>query len=244
MITNEKRIGRFTASPIHKLLTGKKTAQTYCLEVALGKLGINKDVSSSSIRHGETNQFAAYENIIRPRFKDSVWLDDFIVIDEKSGASPDSVISETIPAEIKCPTSIAEYLNQVNENPEKYIAQVNMQMMALNSDFGYLVFYLSRPETWGSEDWKEYDIPFEDRYSIFEIHRDEKICDRIKSAIDEYYPKMIGIYEVLKGAEILEEMEFFYLQKKCMCFHQVKDSSNIFGIEKAFKIGNSFYYKK
>ncbi len=182
---------KFSASRISELLAwGQgKTAQSYILDLALQSIGIKEEVNTPAMKHGIQNQLNAFESVVKPLYPESEWHDEFILINEHCGASPD-ILDNSLPIDVKCPYYIDTYLEQINTPPKKYFAQVQMQMMACKSDIGRLVFYLTKPEEWGNENEViEYPFPLELRYKVFEFKKDEELQESILKKVDESHPK-------------------------------------------------------
>lgn len=235
----------FSGSRISELLsegTGK-TAQSYCLDLALQSIGIKDDFETSAMRHGTVNQHNAYEYIVKPKFPNAIWFDGWIPINEKCGSSPD-VLIDGMPLDVKCPYHVDNYFEQINHPPKKYYYQVQMQMMSSLSDVGFLLFYLTKPETFGQENWQEYPIAIDDRHCIFEYKQDTEIHDLILKKVDEWWPKKELLIQMLLGAEQMDILTFFEMQKEKYSFREIKNSSNLFNIDRFYKCENKFYYIK
>lgn len=235
----------FSASNISRLLAGGdgKTAASYCLELALLELGIKDEVQTVEMKHGIANQLDGFMTVIQPLYSSAVWFDESLPINDYCSASPDFLISGGC-GDMKLPYYIDTYLEQIKTPPKKYIMQVQMQMMAVKEDRGLLCFYLTKPELWGEDVWEEYPMPLSDRYSIFEYDADHALHDRILSTCEAYLPKKNNLVSLLKNAQIIDEIEFFYMQMKGDKFRNIKKCSNIFGLEKVYRVKDNFYYVK
>jgi hypothetical protein len=237
---------RFSASRISELLAGGqgKTAQSYILDLSLQSIGIKDELSTPAMKHGIQNQLNAFEQVVKPLFPEAEWHDEFILINEFCGASPD-ILENSNPIDVKCPYFIDSFLEQINSVPKKYFAQVQMQMMACKSDIGRLVFYLTKPEEWGQEtEVIEYPFPLEMRYKIFEFKKDEELQESILKKVDESEPKKVQMIKLLEEAEIMPEEQFFYEQMAGFAYRKLQDCNNILNLDKALRIGDKFYYKK
>ncbi len=237
---------RFSASRISELLAGGagKTAQTYILDLALQSIGINDDFTTPAMKHGIANQINAFEKVVKPLFPSADWHDDFILINEYCGASPDILIDSS-PMDVKCPYYIDTYLEQINKPPTKYFAQVQMQMMACKSDIGRLCFYLTKPEEWGSDqEIVEFPFPLELRFKIFEFGKDEELQENILKKVEESEPKKQQAIKLLQEAVIMEEEEFFYTQMNNFAIRKLQDCSNIFNLDQAIRVNDKFYYAR
>jgi len=237
---------RFSASRISELLAGGtgKTAQSYILDLSLQSIGIKDELSTPAMKHGIQNQLAGFESVIKPLFPNAEWHDEFISINEFSGASPD-ILNEGNPMDIKCPFYIDSYLEQINKPPTKYFQQVQMQMLACKADVGHLIFYLTKPEVWGEEtEVIEYNFPLELRFKIFEFKKDEEVHDLILSKVAESEPKKQSMIKLLTEAEIMDEELFFYAQMDGFAFRKLQDCNNILNLDKVVRVKDKFYYEK
>ena len=237
---------RFSASRISELLAGGtgKTAQSYILDLALQSIGIKEEISTPAMKHGIQNQMSGFENVVKPLFPNAQWHDEFILINEYCGASPD-ILNESTPMDIKCPYYIDTYLEQINKPPTKYYAQIQMQMMACKSDVGRLIFYLTKPEEWGQEtEVEEYSFPLQLRFKIFEFSKDEELQEKILFKVEESQPKKIQMIELLGNAELLSEEQFFYEQMNGFVYRKLQESNNILNLNSLIRVNNKFYYNK
>lgn len=237
---------KFSASRISELLAGGqgKTAQSYILDLALQSIGIKDDLSTPAMKHGIQNQLNAFNSVVKPLFPEAEWHDEFIMITEHCGASPD-ILVDSSPIDVKCPYYIDTYLEQINTPPKKYFAQVQMQMMACKADIGRLIFYLTKPEEWGNEkEVIEYPFPLELRYKVFEFAKDEELQESILKKVEESQPKKEQMINLLTDAELMDVDQFFYEQMGGYSYRKLKDCNNILNLEKVVRIGNEFYYKK
>ena len=237
---------RFSASRISELLAGGtgKTAQSYILDLAMQSLGIREEISTPAMKHGIQNQMSGFEKVIKPLFPNAQWHDEFILINEYCGASPD-ILNESSPMDIKCPYYIDTYLEQINKPPTKYYAQVQMQMMACKSDVGRLIFYLTKPEEWGQEtEVEEYSFPLQLRFKIFEFSKDEELQEKILLKVEESQPKKIQMIELLNSAILISEEQFFYEQMNGFVYRKLQESNNILNLNSLIRVNNKFYYNK
>lgn len=244
----ENRKGRFTASNISRLLAGGtgKTAQSYCLELAMDMIGLKKSISTIDMQHGIVNQHIGFEQVIEPLYEGVKWYDEYIAIDERCGASPDFILEDNFVGDIKCPGYIDTFLEQIEKAPTKYYQQVQMQMMAAKVDTGLLCIFLTKKEEWGSDEvWHEYPMPLIDRYKIHEFKTDAEVQDSIMTAVDKYEPIKQNIYQALVDAPAMDEVEFFYSQINGSKYRNVKDASNIISAceSRLIQVNSNFYYK-
>jgi len=237
---------RFSASRISELLAGGqgKTAQSYILDLAMQSIGLKDDFTTPAMKHGIQNQISGFEAVVKPLFPNAEWHDEFILINEFCGASPD-ILNEGNPMDIKCPYHIDSFLDQINSVPKKYYQQVQMQMMACKADVGHLIFYLTKPEEWGQEtEVVEYPFPLELRFKIFEFKKDEEVHDLILKKVEESEPKKQSMIKLLNEAEIMDEELFFYAQIDGFAFRKLQDCNNILNLDKVVRVKDKFYYAK
>lgn len=233
----------FSASRISELLAGGsgKTAQSYCLDLALQEIGIKEEISTPAMKHGIQNQMNAFETVIKPLYPNAEWHDEFIHINEHCGASPD-ILDKSDPFDVKCPYYIDTFLEQINSVPKKYYTQVQMQMMACKSDIGRLAFYLTKPEEWGQDECIEYPFPLELRFKIFEFTPDLELQETILAKVDEWQPKKESIVKMLKEAEVIDYEQFFYEQINGYGYRKLADCGNILNLDQITRVGDKFYY--
>jgi hypothetical protein len=245
MENSEERKSKFSASRISELLAGGsgKTRDNYIYDLAKESLGLRKEIDTSAMKHGTANQINAFEFVLKPLFPDARWLDTFIPINDLCGASPDLMIDDVTPADVKCPFYIDTYIEQINKVPTKYYQQVQMQMMATGGDVGILCFYLTKPMEWGEETVVEYPFPLEDRYRIFEFKKEEELQDRILKAVEAAEPKKQLLITMLKSAIFMDEIEFFYYQMKGNKLRKLKEASNMYNVTKIYRVNDEFYYE-
>lgn len=240
----------FSASRISELLakgTGK-TAQNYCLDLALQSIGIEDDYESSEMRHGTVNQHVAYSNLVQPiLFPDSEWFDQYVEINEYCGASPDVKIREKgkeIPLDIKCPYYLDTYSAQIHSPPRKYELQCQMQMMAFDAPYAYLLFYLTKPEKFGETNWQEYPLDIKERYKLFRFEYSKEMAEAIKEAVNYYNPIKDSLIDLLLSAENINFETYFDLSIRNNQLREISKSDNILGLKKLYKFENNFYYIK
>jgi putative phage-type endonuclease len=178
----DMRLGKFTASEIHKLLGVKglgDTGNTYCFEKACEIVfGKDEDENFTSF---DMQRGIELEPIAFRKFKELKEI-DFIDVQETfffpysvdAGASPDGVVGVDAVLEIKCPRSnkFFKLLAKGSEAIDKeYVAQMQMQILCSNSKqahfFNYIIFK-------GEEMWHEIIVP-----------RDEVMINLIKERISQ-----------------------------------------------------------
>ena len=143
---HEVRLGKFTASEIHKLMGIKglgETGKGYCFEKAIelthGKL--EENYQSFDMIQGvelEPLAFAKIKQLKALEFIDVVNCGAFTM--EDISASPDGLVGNHAVLEIKCPNYKTFFeLVATNEIDKKYFYQMQMQMML--TDREYAVFF-------------------------------------------------------------------------------------------------------
>jgi len=144
-----ERIGKFTASEIHKLM-GKQglgeTGKTYAIEKAIEQVfGVtDSDYISYDMQRGidlEPLAFAKFSELKSMNFLD-VSACGFISKDENSGSSPDGLVSDNAVLEIKCP-KVDGFMRLVvsNEVNKNYFYQMQKQMHDTDTDKAYFFNY-------------------------------------------------------------------------------------------------------
>lgn len=176
------RLGKFTASEIHKLLGIKGlglTGESYIFEKATELVfGIDEDESFTSfdMQRGITLEPIAFRKFKELKDLDFIDVKEayFFPFGEDAGASPDGVVGEDAVLEIKCPRSPKFFKlikGGLDEIDKEYIAQMQFQILCSNSKrahfFNYIIFK-------GQEMWHE-----------IIVERDEKMIDLIKERITQ-----------------------------------------------------------
>lgn len=178
----KQRLGKFSASEIHKLLGVKglgETGKSYCFQKAI-ELCFGEDrterFETFDMKRGielEPVAFHKFKELKAEEFID-VQETTFFPYGENAGASPDGLVGSDAVLEIKCPRSekffrlVAEGVDAIDK---EYLAQIQMQIMCSNSErahfFNYIVFN-------GQEMFHEIIVP-----------RDEDMIAKIKERITE-----------------------------------------------------------
>ncbi len=147
------RLGKFTASEIHKLL-GKQglglTGETYCFEKA-SELVFGKDeeeeFTSFDMQRGISLEPLAFETFKQLKMYDFLDVKEsyFFPYTEDAGASPDGLVGNDGILEIKCPKS-KKFFRLISDGEKaidkEYIAQMQMQMLCSNSNAAYFFNYI------------------------------------------------------------------------------------------------------
>ena len=207
---SKSRLGKFTASEIHKLFTGGTTRQTYIFEkaeeLATGRM---KEFSNKHTDHGHM-----YEHEAIMSFNEVTGLNaenllqEFFPINENCGATPDAKIvgfNDDLLAsmDVKCPTTtffkqkmlfINESKPQFQNVPKEMFYQGQMQMLALsehNKKLGlppvtehYLVRYLTACDTDGYGNSVEYDLPLDVRLFYQKVNADFRVQAQIIGLVE------------------------------------------------------------
>lgn len=174
-----QRLGKFTASEIHKLMGIKalgETGKTYAFEKAVESVfgEVEETYISYDMQVGidtEPLAFAKFKELKSLQFID-VESCGFFNLGGSAGASPDGLVGKDAVLEIKCPKASTFFkLVATNEVDSKYLFQMQMQMMATGRKkayfFNYFVFE-------GKEYWHE-----------IIVKQNEAICDKIWDRILE-----------------------------------------------------------
>lgn len=207
----------FSASKIGSLLSGGtgKTRMSYIFELGLKSIGIETKLSTAAMSHGINNEFYALK-IAEQKLGCKPNTDDqgnqmFYPINETVGATPDA-IGEGFVLDSKCQYFIHTYFEQCDKLTLGYKLQLQTQMMALKVDRGVLMNYLTKPDIWGDDDWKEYPFDLEERYFFHEIKAEPEIQDTILLESAKWYPVIGECANILLNAKVIDEYEFFYMQ--------------------------------
>ncbi len=175
------RLGKFTASEIHKLMGIQglgKTGETYCFEKAC-ELVFGKDedenFSSYDMQRGVALEPMAFRKFSELKAMEFINVKEctFFPYNEHAGATPDGVVGNDAILEIKCPRS-TKFFNLVakgeSEIDKEYFYQMQFQMLCSNSIqahfFNYIIFK-------GVEMWHE-----------ITVNRCEKTIETIKQRIE------------------------------------------------------------
>lgn len=193
----KERLGRFTASEITRLL-GKLTTQkgqdafdSYCMEKASESVFgmVEDDYVSFDMQRGidlEPYAFDKFKELMSEEFI-SVEKSEFICYGNHAGSSPDAKVNSKDTLEIKCPTPSNFFkLSLTKEVPEKHYAQMQMQMLCLDSTKGYYFNYCTH-------------LGNEYHFTII-VERDEAIIQLIKERIEMAIVKKAHYVDCLKSA--------------------------------------------
>jgi len=176
---HEQRLGKFTASEIHKLMgikglgeTGKSYAFDKAVETVFGE--VEENFISYDMQNGIDTEPIAFKKFAELKSLQFIEVSDcgFFNVGENAGASPDGLVGTDAVLEIKCPKANTFFkLVATNTIDPKYYYQMQMQMMATNRKKAYFFNYFIFE---GQEFWHE-----------IEVEQDEAVCDKIWDRILE-----------------------------------------------------------
>lgn len=176
---NEQRMGKFTASEIHKLMGVRglgETGKSYAIDKAIEELygEVEENFVSYDMERGtelEPLAFAKFKELKALEFLE-VESCGFFNLAKTAGASPDGLVSDDAVLEIKCPKNSTFFkLVATNEIDQKYLYQMQLQMMATGRTKAHFFNYAIID---GQEFWH-----------TLEVERDEVICDKIIERVVE-----------------------------------------------------------
>jgi len=175
-----QRLGRFTASEIHKLLgikglglTGEDYAFKKACEIVFGR-DEEDSFTTFDMQRGINLEPIAFDTFKRIKELDFVKVQksEFFPNGENSGSSPDGLVGDYGVLEIKCPKADNLFkLVNGGDIKKEYMAQMQKQMQDTKSKkcyfFNYIIFN-------GKE-----------MHHTIEVERDEVMIDFIESRIKE-----------------------------------------------------------
>lgn len=176
------RIGKFTASEIHKLMGIKglgETGKSYCFEKACEIVyGIDED---NNLETPDMKRGILLEPLAFRKFKELKY-DEFIEVEKcgffkfcnNSGASPDGLVDDDGVLEIKCPRPNKFFKivkDGIDAIDKEYLFQIQKQLLATKRQKAYFFNYLIYN---GRE-----------MYHEIVIQRDEKVIELMKERIKE-----------------------------------------------------------
>ena len=185
-----ERLGRFTASTIHKLFVGGKgtTRDSYIQEKAEEIVrGHARSFSNRHTEHGQINEFEAIQSFAEYTGMNVEYLEqEYFAINENCGSTPDAKVvdftGKTLASvDVKCPTEsffkqkmlmVLESKPEYQNVPKEYFYQAQVQMMSLGVDTHYLVRYLTKFDLDYEGNKIEYDLPLSVRLFYSEIKAD------------------------------------------------------------------------
>ena len=215
------RLGRFTASDIHRLMgkeglaTTRQSIETYASEKAAEMYFglIDDDYISADMQRGIDIEPDAFNRYADSRAVDFVTVEKcgFIPLGDHAGASPDGRTSDGVNVEIKCPRIVTfSRLAMTREVDPKHYAQMHLQMICTGTERSHYYNYVVHNGT-------EYDL-------TIEVTRDEQYCGLMLQRIEQaaevkmrhydalvaqlgrpYVPQFIASHDEQTGAMIVEQ---------------------------------------
>lgn len=241
----------FSGSRISDLLaqgTGK-TRMSYIYELAERSIGIENNFTNKQMQHGINNELDGAQVLINHLGEGSINSDGmgsqvFFPINQYVGSTPD-LIHDNWTGDVKCQYSIHGFFEQNDRLVKRYFDQIQCQMLSLKVNKGYLINYLTKPEVFGEDDYKEYPIPLKDRYFIHEIEPCERTQSDILEYSEKYYP-LIGLCsELMLNATEISHDEFFYNQfVNKTRYEKLKDINWENTDRKIYRFGDTFYVER
>jgi exodeoxyribonuclease (lambda-induced) len=176
---HEARNGKFTASETHKLLGIKglgETGKTYAFEKAIEQLfgKMEENYISYDMQNGIDTEPLAFEKFKQLKGMEFLTVQNcgFYPYEDHAGGSPDGIVSDNAVLEIKCPKATTFFkLVATGIIDPKYIAQMQMQMLATGTSKAYFFNYLIHE---GTEYWHE-----------IVVERDEVMISKIRERLAE-----------------------------------------------------------
>ena len=176
----QQRIGRFTASEIHKLICKKgaltQTARTYIVEkVTETIIGQNNDSFETMAMVWGTDHEPEALELYELVTGNDVELSGFHQYGDHAGGSPDGLIGDDGMIEIKCPYSSKNHIEyglieSAKDLPPAYFWQMQMNMMITGREWC---------------DFVSYDPRCKYHIFIYRVDADEKAFEMLKNAIEK-----------------------------------------------------------
>lgn len=191
---HDKRLGKLTASRFDDMVTrdrtGKKpgvAAMRYVYEKVAELLTNAPHIVSSQAMEWGTEMEQEARNKYIEKTGNEVLPCDFIEFGEFAGGTPDGIVEETGIIEIKCPFNPANHCETIitNEVPEKYIMQIQGNLMVTNRKWCDYISYDPRVQ--------EESL----RLFIKRVYRDEEVITLIQERITEISQLVIELYKKL-----------------------------------------------
>ena len=211
---NKEKLGKFSASEIHKLFTGGATRQSYIFAKAKEIVkGHFKIFSSKDTDHGNMHEHEAVENFCKVTgLLAENLMQEYFPINDACGATPDAKVvdfSGNILASMdcKCPTVtffqqkmlfIKESKPEYQNSPKEYFFQAQMQMLAMGVKEHYLVRYLTAMDIDYDGNAVEYDLPLDVRLFYQKIKADERTQAQIIGLVAEAVKERDLLVQIFK----------------------------------------------
>jgi hypothetical protein len=223
---SKERLGKFTASDIHKLFVGGKgaTRDGYILEKAEEIVkGHAKDAFFSKYtEHGIVNEWEGVQVFEEVTGMNVEYLEQqFFKINDNCGTTPDFAIvdfggTRLASADMKCPATkffeqkmliLKDAKPEFQNCTKQHYLQVQMQMLSMGVDTGYLVRYLTSANVDENGNKHEYNLPLDVRLFFREIKKDEKIQEAILAEVEKAAAERDIIVEQLKKPITWEKLK-------------------------------------
>jgi len=222
---SDESLGKFTASRIVDLFTGGQgvTRFKYILEKAEEVIKKHRKDAfvNQYTQHGEYNEHEGIESFrLATGFNVKYLEQKYFPINENCGSTPDAQVEDfagniLAPVDNKCPFSkffeqkmmiLKESKPEYQNCPKQMYFQVQMQMMSLKTDIGYLVRYLTSANVDQDGNKYEYDLPLDVRLFYKEVKKDEKVQEEILKAVEKAAEERDQLVEQLKTPFIYESI--------------------------------------
>lgn len=247
-----KKLGCVGASEVGKLFTKSglkaKTAHSFAYEKALELINGHRDfISTNATLHGINSEIDAFRDVILKKYPTAELRSDIsIFLQEKERenywATPDVTDEiEGLTIDIKCPYTPYTFWNNVNNLPEQYKAQNQMQMLATGHTKGAICIYLTGSEVDEFGNKKEYNIEPLKRSKFLYNMADSAFQKEIISRINTFFPMRDLILTGLENAPVISDEELFDLCEK-YDVKKFKENSNLLIWNGSIvKCGEEFY---
>lgn len=247
-----KKLGGIGASEVGKLFTRAglkaKTAHTLAYEKALEIINGYKDfISTNATLHGVNSEIDAFREVVQKQFPNAQLRSDIsIFLSEKEGmcywATPDVTDDiEGFTIDIKCPYTPYTYWRNVNNLPEQYKAQNQMQMMATGHKKGLICLYLTNDKVDSYGNKVEYDIPVDERSCFIQNPLDEEFQKEILNRLSGFFPMRDHILKGLESAPEITDEELFRMCK-VMTVKRFKENTNLLNWNDSLVKNREEYY--
>jgi putative phage-type endonuclease len=184
------RLGKFTASEIHKLMGTRglgQTGETYAKEKAIEEVfgQIEESFKSFDMQRGIDTEPIAFKRFAELMDEPVTTCGSF-AYNEHSGASPDGLVGEDAILEIKCPRGNKFFKLVAGEEIDKeYFYQMQHQMLCTNRNKAYFFNFLIH-------EFKEY-------WHVIQVLRCDSTIELMKNRIEEATQLKLKYVELLKN---------------------------------------------